>query len=415
MIHKDRVNRRRFLKQTGALVGGAAAAGMLTSVQVSRAAETAQSLAPQDPMTLPGRPASPYGQRARSETSTRTLLSSPLLPVVSFTPLQELHGIITPSSLHYERHHAGVPEIDLARHRLLIHGLVKRPLILTIDELKRFPAVSRLYFLECSGNGFAEWEKPKGKSAQETHGLTSCSEWIGVPLALLLKEVEVTPPAAWVVVEGADGAAMTRSIPLQKCLDDVLVAYGQNGEALRPEQGYPLRLVAPGWEGNVSIKWLRRLKVVDKPYQTREETSKYTDLMPDGTARQFTFVMEAKSVITFPSGGQKLSGAGFYEIRGLAWSGRGRVVRVEISTDAGVTWRQAELQSPVLPKCHTRFHLSWRWDGKETTLQSRCIDETGYVQPTKEALSKIRGAHSIYHLNAVQSWRIGGDGSVVNA
>lgn len=414
MVRKGGVNRRRFFKQTGALVSGATAAGLLAAVQGCPAAEMTQLPVPYDPTKLPGRPASPYGQRARSESMARTLLSSSVFPVVSFTPLQELHGILTPSSLHYERHHAGVPEIDATKHRLLVHGLVKRPVILTMDELKRFPAISRLYFLECSGNGFTEWEKPKGKGVQETHGLTSCSEWVGVPLALLLKEVEVTSSASWILAEGADGAAMTRSIPLQKCLDDVLVAYGQNGEALRPEQGYPLRLVVPGWEGNVSIKWLRRLKVVDKPYQTREETSKYTDLMPGGTARQFTFVMEAKSVITFPSGGQTLSGPGFYEIRGLAWSGRGRVARVEVSIDAGVTWRQAELQSPILSRCHTRFHFPWRWDGREAIVLSRCIDETGYRQPAREDLTKIRGVQSIYHFNAIQSWRVREDGRVVN-
>jgi sulfane dehydrogenase subunit SoxC len=329
--------------------------------------------------------------------------------------LQHLHGIITPSALHYERHHAGVPDIDPAKHRLLIHGLVKKPLILTMNELKRFPSVSRLYFLECSGNGFSEWEKSTGKTVQDTHGLTSCSEWTGVRLASLLTEVGVEPRASWVLAEGADGAAMTRSIPLQKCLEDVIVAYGQNGEALRPEQGYPLRLVVPGWEGNISIKWLRRLKLVAQPYQTREETSKYTDLLPDGKARQFTFEMEAKSVITSPSGGQQLPGPGFHEIRGLAWSGRGRIIRAEVSVDDGVTWRTAELQPPVLPKCHTRFVFPWRWDGKETTLHSRCIDETGYIQPTREALVQLRGVQSIYHLNAIQSWRIAADGSVTNA
>lgn len=412
-MSKQDINRRRFL--TGALVGGAATVGVLGIAQEGQPAEPKRPPAPEDPTKLQGQPSSAYGQRARFETSTRTLLSVNAPPAVSLTPLQHLHGIITPSALHYERHHAGVPDIDPAKHRLLIHGLVKKPLILTMNELKRFPSVSRLYFLECSGNGFSEWEKSTGKTVQDTHGLTSCSEWTGVRLASLLTEVGVEPRASWVLAEGADGAAMTRSIPLQKCLEDVIVAYGQNGEALRPEQGYPLRLVVPGWEGNISIKWLRRLKLVAQPYQTREETSKYTDLLPDGKARQFTFEMEAKSVITSPSGGQQLPGPGFHEIRGLAWSGRGRIIRAEVSVDDGVTWRTAELQPPVLPKCHTRFVFPWRWDGKETTLHSRCIDETGYIQPTREALVQLRGVQSIYHLNAIQSWRIAADGSVTNA
>jgi sulfane dehydrogenase subunit SoxC len=414
-VNSNRLNRRRFLQKTGILVGGAAAASTLGPTRKAPATDTLPP-APDDPTKLPGLPASAYGQRARFETTARTVYpANASLTVVSFTPLQDLHGIITPSSLHYERHHAGIPDIDPAKHRLLIHGMVKRPLILTIEELKRFPSVSRLYFLECSGNGFTEWTKPKEQRVQETHGLTSCSEWTGVLLSVLLQEVEVEPHAVWIVAEGADGAAMTRSLPLEKCMDDVIVAYGQNGEALQPAQGYPLRLVVPGWEGNISVKWLRRLKVVDQPYQTREETSKYTDLMPDGAARQFTFVMDAKSVITFPSGGQRLAEPGFYEIRGLAWSGRGRVRRVEVSIDNGLSWMEAELQPPVLSKCHTRFRLPWRWDGKETIVQSRCVDETGSVQPTREAHLKLRGTQSIYHYNAIQRWRIAADGSVFNA
>ena len=412
-MSSDRLTRRRFLQKTGVVIGGTAATTALGSSQTARATDTPSVL--DDPTKYPGQSASGYGQRARFETSARTLYSANASPtVVSFTPLQDIHGIITPAPLHYERHHAGIPDIDPAKHRLLIHGLVKKPLILTLDELKRLPAVSRLYFLECSGNSFSEWTKPKEPRVQEAHGLTSCSEWTGVLLSVLLREVQLEPQATWVVAEGADGAAMTRSVPLEKCLDDVIVAYGQNGEALQPAQGYPLRLVVPGWEGNICIKWLRRLKVVDQPYQTREETSKYTDLMPDGTARQFTYVMDAKSVITVPSGGQRLSGPGFYEIRGIAWSGHGRVQRVEVSTDNGVTWREATLQPPVLPKCHTRFHFSWRWDGSDTIIQSRCVDETGAIQPTREALLTLRGSHSIYHYNAIQRWRIATDGSVTN-
>lgn len=410
-MNSTRFNRRRFLQKTGIVVGGAAAGTLATTPQ----SPTAAPPVPDDPTKLQGQPPIAYGQRAHFETAVRTVYPATGSPTVaSFTPLQDLHGIITPSALHYERHHAGIPDIDPAKHRLLIHGMVKKPLILTMEELKRFPSVSRLHFVECSGNGFTEWTKPKEQRVQEAHGLTSCSEWTGVLLSVLLREVAVESHATWIVAEGADGAAMTRSIPLEKCMDDVIVAYGQNGEALQPAQGYPLRLLVPGWEGSINVKWVRRLKVVDTPHQTREETSKYTDLMPDGTARQFTFAMEAKSVITFPSGGRRLAGPGFHEIRGLAWSGRGRVQQVGVSTDNGLSWREAELQPPVLSKCHARFRLPWRWDGKETTVQSRCVDETGAVQPTREALLKLRGSQSIYHYNAIQRWRVAADGSVTN-
>jgi sulfane dehydrogenase subunit SoxC len=275
--------------------------------------------------------------------------------------------------------------------------------------------VSRIYFIECSGNTLTEWAKPTLPTVQGTHGLTSCSEWSGVLLSLLLREVGVKPGASWLVAEGADGAAMTRSIPLDKAMDDILVAYGQNGEAIRPEQGYPLRLVIPGWEGNTQVKWLRRIKVVDRPYMTREETSKYTDLLADGTARQFSFVMEAKSVITDPSPGHRLAGPGFHEITGLAWSGRGAITRVEVTTDGGKTWQAAQLQEPVLRLAHTRFRFPWRWNGQEALIASRATDETGYVQPTREELVKVRGLNSVYHYNAVQAWKLAGNGSVQNA
>ena len=259
-----------------------------------------------------------------------------------------------------------------------------------------------------------EWGPPTAPTVQITHGMTSCSEWTGVPLSLLLREAGVQKGASWVVAEGADATGNERSLPLAKAMDDILVAYGQNGEALRPENGYPLRLVVPGWEGNVSVKWLRRLTVTDRPYMTRIESVDHTGLMPDGKARRFMFVMEAKSVITFPSGGQRLPGPGFYEVTGLAWSGRGRVRRVEVSTDAGKTWRQAALQEPVFRFAHTRFRFAWRWDGHEAVLQSRCTDETGYVQPTLADLVKARGLNSTFHLNAIQSWKVAADGSVHN-
>jgi sulfane dehydrogenase subunit SoxC len=323
--------------------------------------------------------------------------------------------MITPSSLHFERHHGGVPRIDPARHELVIHGLVDRPLAFGMDELKRLPSVSRIYFLECSGNSGTGWRPVRQPSAQAAHGMTSCSNWTGVPLAVLFREAGIKTEGKWFVAEGADACKMTRSVPMEKAWDDALVAYAQNGEALRPEQGYPLRLLLPGWEGNASVKWLRRIKVVDVPYMTREETAKYTDLMPDGRARQFTFLMEGKSVITRPSAGQRLDGPGFYEISGLAWSGSGAIARVEVSTDAGATWTDAALQLPVLPKAHTRFTLPWTWEGREAVLVSRCIDETGYVQPSRADLVAVRGVNSNYHCNATQGWKINTDGTVVDA
>lgn len=252
-----------------------------------------------------------------------------------FTPLQDLQGTITPNGLVYERDHAGVPAIDPREHRLMVHGMVENPRVFSMEDLKRFPAVSRIHFLECSGNTYMEWQAPTGKSAQETHGLVSCCEWTGVPVSLILNELGLKSGAKWVLAEGADAAALDRSVPLWKMMDDALLVYAQNGEMLRPEQGYPLRLLLPGFEGNMNVKWLRRLEVGDSPWMSREETSKYTDLMPDGKARMFTFMMEAKSVITFPSAGQHLSTRGPYEIRGIAWSGRGRVKRVDVSVDGG--------------------------------------------------------------------------------
>jgi sulfane dehydrogenase subunit SoxC len=396
------LDRRMFLVRAAAAVGATASQVLLPSGN-ARAVDAAE-----DPTRIPGAAPTPYGARSDFERASRLVGTSS-----SLTPLQDLHGMITPAALHFERHHNGVPRIDLARHRLLVHGLVERPMIFTVDELRRFPAVSRFAFIECSGNSGGEWHEPGGRSAQETHGLLSTSEWTGVPLATVLREAGVKSEAAWMLAEGSDAAAMTRSIPLAQALDEALLCYAQNGEALRPEQGYPLRLLLPGWEGNACIKWLRRLKLGRAPFMTREETSHYTDLMPDGTARQFTLVMDAKSVITRPSGGQRIK-PGFVEIRGLAWSGRGCITQVDVSTDGGTTWQHATLQEPVLSKCTTRFRFAWRWQGQESILQSRCVDETGYVQPTRQALMAIRGTNSYYHYNAVQSWVVSREGNVRN-
>jgi sulfane dehydrogenase subunit SoxC len=405
-------SRRRFLKR-GAAVGAALMAG-LGSSGGGRAQETP---APEDPSKVLGGPIRPYGERSRFEQVTRDKFARSKTDEISastLTPLDETLGIITPSSLHFEVHRGGVPDIDPAKHRLLIHGMVDRPLILTVEEIRRLPSTSRILFLECQGNSQLEWRAPVGKNVRDTHGATSCSEWTGVSLSLLLREVGVQKGAGWVLAEGADGSGNERSLPMAKAMDDVLVAYGQNGEAARPENGYPLRLIVPGWTGNINVKWLRRLKVVDRPYLTRMDTVGQPILLPDGKARQLSFVMEAKSVITSPSGGQRLRGPGFHEVRGLAWTGRGLIRRVEISADGGKRWRDARLQNPVLPLAHTRFRFDWQWDGREAVLQSRCTDETGYVQPTLAELAKVRGLSSRFFNNAIQSWRVAADGSIHN-
>jgi sulfane dehydrogenase subunit SoxC len=409
---RDFVRRRSFLK-LGMAAGGMALAG-------TRAGAVEQKAPPNEPHWSQSLGAGvvehPYGQRAKFESDvirrhvpwlTGTRESS-----VSFSPLQNLAGIITPNGLFFERYHAGRPDVDPHLHRLLIHGMVERPLVLSMDDIVRLPATSRIHFIECPANGGMEWRGAQLNSLQFTHGMIGCAEWTGVKLSTLLDEVGIKPEAKWVMVEGADGAHMNRSLPLDKCLDDCLVVYAQNGEALRPEQGYPLRLVVPGWEGNVSVKWLRRIKVGDQPWFSREETSKYTDLMPDGTARGFTWVIDAKSVITFPCPEKPLSAHGLYEIRGLAWSGNGRIKRVDVSFDGGVNWQTAELKEPVLSKALTRFTIPWRWEGQPALLESRTIDETGYVQPSIVQLRKVRGTNSIYHNNGIQTWQVKPDGSV---
>jgi sulfane dehydrogenase subunit SoxC len=416
-----RPDRRRFLRQTAAAAGSALTAVALPKALAAAPASPAASPPDTPPWThTQGHPiVSPaYGVPSRHEANVirrPTELTPTKLASWSFTPLQDLNGIITPNGLFFERHHAGVPDINPAEHRLMIHGMVERPLLLTVDELMRYPSVSVIHFIECSGNTLTEWKGPKEPTVQGTHGLVSCAEWTGVPLSVLVGQVGLKPGVKWMLAEGADAAAMDRSIPISKVLDDALVVYSQNGERLRPEQGYPLRLLVPGYEGNMNIKWLRRLKFGDQPFYTREETSKYTDLMPDGRARIFTFDMEAKSVITSPSGGMRLPHHGYYEIRGLAWSGHGRIRRVDISLDGGRNWRPAELQAPVLPKSLTRFRYMWNWQGAPAVLQSRCIDETGYVQPTLAQLVAVRGVNSVYHLNAIQSWQISASGEVKNA
>jgi sulfane dehydrogenase subunit SoxC len=414
----------RDVTRRGLIAAGATAAATALASHEALAQES-ENLPPAVPewQLHPGEEvmSSPYGRPSRFEADVvrryRHGLPEPPTRLSSFslTPLQDLVGIITPNGLHYERHHSGTPTIDPLKHRLIVHGLVEKPLIFTMEELARFPSVSRIHFLECSGNT-QNWGAPDPElTVQDTHGLLSCCEWTGVPLATILGEAGVKSGAKWMLAEGADAAAMTRSIPIEKALDDAILVYAQNGERLRPEQGYPLRLLLPGYEGNASVKWLRRLKLGAEPFQTREETSKYALLMPDGTARQFNFIMQAKSVITFPSGGQRLGSPGFYEISGLAWSGMGKVARVEVSTDGGASWRDAALQEPVMSKCLARFRSPWWWNGGPALLASRAADDTGYVQPSREALLKLRDVRSYYHYNAIQNWSVAEGGAVTNA
>ena len=411
--------RRQFLRRA-VLLGGSVAASSVPARTIAQ-----EAAAPAPPGVPPwskslGAPvlASPYGVPSKFEANVRRRESPGLTRTahssVAFTPLQSLFGIITPSGLHFERHHAGVPEIDPHQHRLMIHGMCRNPRIFTMDDLLRFPAVSRIHFIECGANTGMEWANVAVPTVQYTHGMIGCSEWTGVALSTLLGEVGFDRRAKFLLAEGADGAALTRTIPMAMALDDVLVVYGQNGEMLRPEQGYPLRLLVPGVQGVSSVKWLRRLEIGDAPWNTREESLHYVDMMPGGKHRQYTWIQEAKSVITAPSGGQVLLDRGFHEITGLAWSGRGKVARVDVSTDGGRNWRTARLQTPIHTKALTGFRIDWQWDGGQALLQSRVTDETGYVQPTYRQLREVRGTRSIYHNNAIQTWRVEPSGDVGN-
>jgi sulfane dehydrogenase subunit SoxC len=399
-----------------------AATAVAAGTGVARAAEGDPAI-----LTLPehstalGRPVAerPYGTPSQYESGLKRRESPGLTRVaaasVSFAPLQGLFGIITPSGLHFERHHQGWHDIDPARHRLMVNGLVKEARVYTMDDLMRLPSVSRIHFIECGANTGMEWGNVAVPTVQYTHGMLSCSEFTGVPLSVLLDDCGIDMKRAkFVLAEGADGSSMTRTIPLDRALDDVLVAWGQNGEMLRPENGYPLRLVVPGIQGVSWVKWLRRIEVGDKPWASKDEAIHYIDLLPDGTHRQYTSIQECKSVITTPSGGQTLLDRGFHNISGLAWSGRGKIKRVDVSTDGGRNWRTARLETPVLSKALTRFNIDWVWDGSPAILQSRAMDDTGYVQPNYAQLREVRGTRSIYHNNAIQSWKLAESGDVSN-
>lgn len=378
-------------------------------------------LNPQAAATTLGKPVASqgYGQPSRYEANLQKRESPGLTRVgaasVAFSPLQGMFGIITANGLHFERHHQGWVDIDPSTHRLMVHGLVKQNRIFTMDDLMRLPSVSRMHFIECGANTGMEWGNVAVPTVQYTHGMLSCCEFTGVLLSTLLDECGADlKQGRFVLAEGADGSGMTRTIPMERALDDVMVAYAMNGEMLRPENGYPLRLVVPGIQGVSWVKWLRRIKVGDQAFATKDETVHYIDLMPDGMHRQYTSIQECKSVITTPSGGQTLIGKGYFNISGLAWSGRGKIQGVDVSTDGGRNWRRARLESPILDKCLTRFNIDWVWDGTPALLQSRAIDSTGYVQPKIAQLRAVRGSKSIYHNNAIQTWKVDSNGEVGN-
>ncbi|MFI5311130.1 MAG: sulfite dehydrogenase [Gemmatimonadales bacterium] len=406
------LSRRDLLVGAAGAIGVAVVAGLpgIAAGQQGAKPSLAPAPIPEDPTKLQGAPTSAVGTRSQFFAPART--PTGLTTGSSLTPLQDLSGTITPADVHFERHHAGIPLLDPARHSLLVHGLVERPLSFSVEDIKRFPQVTRVYFVECSGNGRAAYRDPKPAStAQQVAGLTSNSEWTGVPLRVLFDEAGAKREAKWFLAEGGDACLMTRSIPMEKAADDALIVWAQNGEPLRPAQGYPLRLLLPGWEGNANVKWLRRLELGTRPWMTRWETSKYTDPLADGTARQFSFELDAKSLITSPSFPATLT-RGWRPVSGLAWSGRGKIRRVEVSTDGGKTWADATLHGPVLDKAHVRFTHMWKWEADEATLLSRATDETGYVQPTRTQLIAARGIGTDYHTNMVCGWKVQGDGRV---
>ena len=428
VFDEGKQGRRDFIRRAFAAAGAAAAGG------AARAAANPVGPEGGDPniLELPehsrglgqGVAAEGYGKPSRYESNVQRRHSPGLTQTrqasVSFAPLQSLFGIVTPSGLHFERHHQGWWDVDPSKHRLMLNGsderMLRRPMVFTMDELMRLPSVSRFHFIECGANTGMEWGNVAVPTCQYSHGMLSCSEFTGVPLKVLLELAGADlKRGRYVLAEGADGSSMTRTIPMEMVeRGEVLVAYGQNGEMLRPEQGYPLRLVVPGVQGVSWVKYLRRIEVGDQPYATKDEAVHYIDLMPDGRHRQYTSIQECKSVVTTPSGGQVLLDNGYYNISGLAWSGRGKVKRVDVSVDGGRSWRTARLETPVLSKCLTRFNLDWVWDGKPALIQSRATDETGYVQPTYRDLRAVRGSRSIYHNNSVQTWLVQESGEVKN-
>ncbi|MEX1660434.1 sulfite dehydrogenase [uncultured Thioclava sp.] len=410
-------SRRGFLRAgaaAGALVAGAGAARaeqqpdpLITEVQ-----SWAQGWGD-------GVDATPYGLPIEFESDVirRNVgwLTADVISSINFTPIHALDGTITPTGCAFERHHSGAIELKKEDYRLMINGLVDKPLVFTYEDLERFPRVNRTYFLECAANSGMEWAGAQLNGAQFTQGMIHNMQYSGIPLRTLLEEAGVQTEGKWLYVEGADASSNGRSIPLEKAMDDCLVAIKANGEALRKEHGYPVRLVVPGWEGNMWVKWLRRIEVTDEPVQAREETSKYTDTLANGISRKWTWVMDAKSVVTSPSPQMPIKhGKGPLVITGIAWSGRGAITKVDVSIDGGANWQEARLAEPGVDKAMSRFYLDIDWDGSEMLLQSRATDATGYVQPTKDALRAIRGENSVYHNNGIQTWWVKENGESEN-
>ncbi len=426
VIAQSKQGRRDFIRAAFAAAASSAVAGAATAAaspagqgdpNILELPEHSRGLG--QPVVTDG-----YGRPSRFEANVQRRQSPGLTQTtqasVSFAPLQSLFGIVTPSGLHFERHHQGWWDIDPSKHRLMVNGsdtkIVQKPVVFTVDELMRLPSVSRFHFIECGANTGMEWGNVAVPTCQYSHGMLSCSEFTGVPLKTLLDMAGVDyRRGRYVLAEGADGSSMTRTVPMALVESgEVFVAYGQNGEMLRPENGYPLRLVVPGVQGVSWVKYLRRIEVGDQPYGSKDEVLHYLDLMPGGLHRQYTSTQECKSVVTTPSGGQVLLDKGYYCLSGLAWSGRGKVRRVDVSVDGGRNWRAARLQAPVMDKCLTRFNLDWAWDGQPALVQSRATDETGYVQPSYRQLRAVRGSRSIYHNNAIQTWLVQASGEVRN-
>ena len=410
----NKTSRRRFLK-TGIVAG----TGLAASNAVAEGDPLITQKQPWNQDLGSGVDERPYGMPSAFEVDVKRRsvpwLTADPVSSINFTPLHELDGIITPNGLCFERHHGGVAEYDPASHRLMINGLVDKELVFTMEDIMRFPRENRTYFLECAANSGMEWRGSQLNGCQFTHGMIHNVMYTGVPLRLLLEEAGIKSNGKWLLAEGADASGMTRSIPMEKALDDCLVAFKMNGESLRPEQGYPLRLVVPGWEGNMWVKWLRRIEVGDQPWHHREETSKYTDLLKDGKARRFTWVMDAKSVITNPSPQAPiLHSKGPTILSGVAWSGRGTIPRVDVTIDGGKNWNIARMSGPSFDKSMHRFYYEFNWNGSDLLVQSRAHDSTGYVQPTKDELRFIRGKNSIYHNNGIQTWHINTKGVAEN-
>ena len=415
MSENPKPSRRAFLKG-GVAIATAATAGAAAAEEPDPLITEVQEWAS---VTGEGVDATPYGVPIRFEGDVirRNVewLTADTISSINFTPIHALDGTITPQGCAFERHHSGAIELAKEDYRLMVNGLVDQKLVFTYDDLERFPRENHVYFCECAANTGMEWAGAQLNGVQFTHGMVHNMEYTGVPLRTLLAEAGVQTEGKWIYVEGADASSNGRSIPMEKALDDVLVAFKANGEALRKEHGYPVRLVVPGWEGNMWVKWLRRIEVRDGPVESREETSKYTDVLEDGTARKWTWAMDAKSVVTSPSPQSPIRhGPGPLVITGLAWSGNGAISRVDVSIDGGANWTEARLAKPGEPMALSRFYLDIDWDGSEMLLQSRAIDDTGYVQPTKTQLREVRGLNSIYHNNCIQTWWVRENGEAEN-